>query len=747
MEPVRVQIGAHLDSSWNQIFQPFEASAARARVRVAREMQSLSAIQRAVAAERANAEIKEAERAAAAKVRAEKQAAQESLREWERRRADRARAREREERDILRTAERAVRAEEKERQRRFGAVGGGAIANVGAVYSRSVGVAGQVARGMGVNFDLASSIQKSVDLQKRAIDLSNSAYQPGTAGASGVRQDPRALMEQARSVGLSTAMDPGKVLEGLQAFAGSTGDLETGRAIIADLAKLARATGTEMDVMVQAAGEASKTLGDTPNKAEKTLSVMRAIAAQGKVGAVEIKDMAKYLGKVAAGAPQFEGSVEQNIVTLGALAQLARQRGGASSAAEAATAASGFVNTLKTPARLKQFTAAGIDVIDKKTGQLRDPTSIILASLAKAGDDPIKFKKLFANIQGAKGVEALRTVYAQAGGGQKGLDAAKAELDKYAKTSMGMGEIQDSFAKSMDSTEAKAQQFQNRLDQISASLADRLLPTFEKLAPMALQASEGLAKLVSWAAENPGTAIASAIGASIAKAAIGDVFSKALTTGLSGAGGKFSVSLASAVITIALAELAIAAVKAEEKAGVQAEQQNLDNRAKASSAEERAAAALAAGKDVDPQTKKELAQQWADVTDKITGAKRYERTFGTDGKRSIHDKVMAYLGGYGFGQQASDAADAGGIGNLYTEEKSLAGLMGGADAAQGEAMKLFRANFGGSILGQVMDMAGGGGGGATEMKDVAAKLGGTLKVHVVNAADIKSGGNLPGRVP
>ena len=135
------------------------------------------------------------------------------------------------------------------------------------------------------------------------------------------------------------------------------------------------------------------------------------------------------------------------------------------------------------------------------------------------------------------------------------------------------------------------------------------------------------------------------------------------------------------------------------------------------------------------------------MTDKITGAKRYERTFGTDGKRSIHDKVMAYLGGYGFGQQASDAADAGGIGNLYTEEKSLAGLMGGADAAQGEAMKLFRANFGGSILGQVMDMAGGGGGGATEMKDVAAKLGGTLKVHVVNAADIKSDGNLPGRVP
>ncbi len=435
-------------------------------------------------------------------------------------------------------AEKAAKKAAKAWEDSFKNVARNSVANMRGVAGIGAGVAGQFARGAGVNFDISSAIGKGVAAEKMATDITNSAFQPGAKGAAGARQDPRVLIDDVRKVAAETATDTNKALEGLQAFVGKTGDLDTGRRVLKDLAVLSRATGTELEHMVSAAADVSTALGDTENKGEKINTVMRAIAGQGKLGAVEIKDLAARMARLATSAPQFEGTVEDNIQKMGALAQLARQRGGASSAIEATGAVTSFVNTLKTPARVKSFQAEGIDVFDKKSGKMRDPFAIIRESIEKAGNDPVRLKKMFSNVKGAQGVEALAGIFREKGGGEAGMKAVDEELKKLTDAAMGQGEIAESFKRSMSTTEAKAVLFQNRLELIAASLADRVLPQLEKMAPAALQIIEAFAKLVGWAAENPGQAITLAIVGSIAKAALGNAVSSAISSLISSVAGR-----------------------------------------------------------------------------------------------------------------------------------------------------------------------------------------------------------------
>jgi len=142
-------------------------------------------------------------------------------------------------------------------------------------------------------------------------------------------------MSQALQVGGETGTDANAALEGLSKFVGKTGDLKLGRELMKDLAVYAKATGTELDDMTDAAADVATALPEAADKNKQVLAVMRAIAGQGKLGAVEVKDLASQMAKLAANAGQFEGSAADNIITLGAMAQESRQRGGSASASQA----------------------------------------------------------------------------------------------------------------------------------------------------------------------------------------------------------------------------------------------------------------------------------------------------------------------------------------------------------------------------------------------------------------------------
>lgn len=448
------------------------------------------------------------------------------------------------------------------------------------IAGKAVGVAGSIARGAGVQLDIGGSVGRAVNAQAAATTLSNNAYQPGGAGAAGVRQDPKAILAEVRDAADATATSVDSAMAGLQGFVGKTGDLDTGRKVLTDLAKLSKATGSNLDDMENAAGDAYQALqqmGETPAP-EKILSVMRSMAGQGKLGAIEIADLAKKMAKLSAAASSFEGDPGKTMTVLGAIAQEARQRGGASSAAEAATSVSGFVNILKTPARLKQFTAAGFkheDLYNEK-GQLRDPEKIIKKSLDLKGTDPIGFKKIWANVAGGRAVEGFANIYRANGGGAKGMAAVEAEFARLKNAAMGEGEIAESFKARMGDADSKVQLFNNSIDRIAADNLPKLAASMEQLAPLVTQAASSFATLVGWAAENPMTAVVAALVASVAKAGIGAALEAAVAKNLATAAAGQGISIGgTATIGIATAVLTVAAVSAEKGIGVSAAKQEV----------------------------------------------------------------------------------------------------------------------------------------------------------------------------
>jgi TP901 family phage tail tape measure protein len=398
-----------------------------------------------------------------------------------------------------------------------------------------------IARGAGVNLDLGSIIGKSVAMERRAVDLANASIGTGVAGNES-RVNAGDLSKQARDIGATMGFDPERVLEGLQKFVGKTGDLKTGRDTLASMAKLASATGSELEDIVDAAGDVSNAIGEVPNKGKVVESVMRAIAGQGKVGAVEMKDLATQMAKLGAAAGAFGGDKAAAIEKMGILAQMARATGGAASASQATTAVGRFVTQLQTPARIKEFLAAGVkkeDIYDAKGG-LRDPFEIIKRSIAATGADPLKMHKLFASSVGAKPVDALTKVYRDAGGGKAGMSAIDAEVARLAKSAMTDAAVNEAHAERMKTSAAKVEQFNAKLTEIGARAAEGLLPALEKAGPDLLRLADAAGKFTVWIAENPktaiGTLIAGAIVASIAKAAIGDMVGKAIGGALGGGG-------------------------------------------------------------------------------------------------------------------------------------------------------------------------------------------------------------------
>lgn len=388
-------------------------------------------------------------------------------------------------------------------------VGGGlSIAHQGA--SAALGVVGDVVEGLGVNTSIGAGVAQGVAMERLATKISSSGYMPGTGGPNGERVDPKLLEQEARAIGDFAKIDPTEALEGLDAFVAKSGDLDTGRAVLKDMAMLAKATGANLNDVVDAAGDVSANLGDIPNKAGAIQSIMASIAGQGKLGAVEMKDMASQMAKVAANAPQIEGSVETNIAVLGMLTQEARQRGGAASATQAATSAAALMNTFKTPARAEAFKAATGKSFYNAAGQIRDVREIVIDALRARGTDPVGFKKIFANVAGARAVEGFRTIYASAFAKTRGehgsVDAARtageaAVREEYAKqmnAAMRRQELEESFASSLRDTKSQVQDFNNAMARTSTELKENMLPALKTLAPLITDLAKGGADAVGW---------------------------------------------------------------------------------------------------------------------------------------------------------------------------------------------------------------------------------------------------------
>jgi hypothetical protein len=364
-----------------------------------------------------------------------------------------------------------------------------------------------LARSAGVETDLGSIAAKNVNEQTVAQQIVNSGYMPGQRGPNGVLQSQGDILAETRKTSVDTATDRGELLAGLQAFVGKTGDLDLGRRSLADMAKLSRATGSNLADVANAAAEVSNVLGDIPDKAGVTNQIMEQIAGQGKLGAVEIRDLATQMAKLATQATKFKGGAAENIALLGVVAQEAKQRGGATNAAQATTAVTRFVEEFQKPTVLRHLKGANRlpflahdlnPYADAGNTQLKQAPDLIKEILSATHGDLTKLGAVMPSTIAQKAIGGFAQVYNQTSGSDADkIAAVTAEFERLHEAQLTDAEVSRAFAATMQNSEAASKKFNSQLAATVEQVQGSLLPALKTLAPAILDAAKAAAKLVT----------------------------------------------------------------------------------------------------------------------------------------------------------------------------------------------------------------------------------------------------------
>lgn len=531
MSTIRVRVVAVADASMEKVFAPLQRSAAKARAAVSSEMGKAASEAKKGGDSIYRTAASSEEKTTALVTRESSKRA----REEERNQKYVARVRDRYFADQQRQEEQATRDVEQHAKRRSEAVlkatrefGSKAASNIAAIAKVGLGVAGTVAGGMGVDLGVGSHIQNAVGLRASASKISNEGYMPGEGKARISTDTIEAKIKEAAD---ANGFGREGAAAGLQEFVKSTGDLQTGLDDMKQLGALAQAANADFGQTMASAGQVSAALGDVPDKGKRVYEIMKNIAGAGKLGAITIEKLGDSMGKLVGPAGAYAGDKGGNIVALNAFAQIAKEHGGAGSASNALTAVNAMGSNLLTKKQMSKFSGYGIDVMSGDHKTLANPIETLNKALLATGGDIDKMKELYKSSSAWKAVAGSVETFNKAGGGKAGQRAVSEEFNSFgAGASMGDKEINESLSRRLGDVDVKAQQMNNRFDDIAEKLVTQLAPALEKAAPGLEKLATAAANFVAWAAENPGKAITAAIVASIAKAGMETAISKAITS-------------------------------------------------------------------------------------------------------------------------------------------------------------------------------------------------------------------------
>lgn len=408
--------------------------------------------------------------------------------------------------------------------------------------NRGARVANDILRGAGVDLSVGGAMARNVSLQSAAVGLAGQE-RIGTGGKS---RGPAFYENLARGIGSDLRIGPERAVEMLRAFTAKTGEFQVGIDQLKSMSSVALASGANFDEFGSAAGYVYNQLKGMPDAGGRTVAVMRGIVGQTAVGAVEMEEYAKQMGRIAANAHMMEGQVDTNIMTMSALAQFVVERGGGTGGADAARSLNSLMTTPQKGARAKAFKRNNVELYtDKSQTKLRNIVDIIKDSISQTGGSLPKLNEMWMDVLGAKSVKGLSGAYGEAANATPGTAAEKdaagrkaidASLDKYMKAQLDKKAEDENIKAHRESNAAKAQMFQQNLDKIVATMAQRVIPALENLAEPALKVADGLARMVAWSAENPLKAVSIALFAGIVRAAAESAARLALERTLGGAG-------------------------------------------------------------------------------------------------------------------------------------------------------------------------------------------------------------------
>ena len=510
---IQIRVGASLDRSVATVFARLREESKKATDQIAgdsrkaardeqqQRRQALRDQQRQLAEERRareselRDEVRAKDRAERQKVQAAKRAAREEekiLRNLRRGEKEGMRDAERERKRIDRERMRSYREQVRQRDeimRNVGHVGRHVLRFAGHVF-------GDLARGAGVNLDFGSHVEANTEMESVLAATANEGYQP-TDPRNNRRIGIGELQRESFGVAEKTGYNANEIARSYQEYVGRTGDLQSAREIMFDLGKIAKATGSNLQDVVGAAADVGNQLGDIPDKGAAISRVMMQIAEEGKKGAIPMRSMATQMSKLAANARMMEGDAGANIGLFGAVAQSSKLQGGSASASQAATSIMSMMSTFSSPARAAAFKRLGIR-LSGAGGKYRNIEDLAIESFQKTqkGNDVqasnMAFAALFSNVRAQRALggfqSIFRTTYAKTqGNDQEKLAAAtKAVRDEFTRLSEKMDEteLNESFARAMNTSASKAAQFNTAMQEVVQQVQTNvLLPLMQEIAP------------------------------------------------------------------------------------------------------------------------------------------------------------------------------------------------------------------------------------------------------------------------
>lgn len=227
-----------------------------------------------------------------------------------------------------------------------------------------------------------------------------------TAGATD--GELKSVGETAFGIAQQVAMPYAKVVEGLGVLVSQGRNLKEAMAFLPAVSRTASAAGAEIDDIAKTADSVGSNFKIAGEEMQAAFDIM---AAGGKAGQFELKDMARYLPSLgpAAAAVGFEG--KKGLTELVSMLQVLRK--GSGSSEEAAGSMANILQKMQSEETSKRFKKFGIDLeAGLKKGKAEGRNLVeVFEDLTRAAlkGDLSKLPQLINDMEFARGIRALMT--------------------------------------------------------------------------------------------------------------------------------------------------------------------------------------------------------------------------------------------------------------------------------------------------------------------------------------------------
>ncbi len=454
---------------------------------------------------------------------------------------------------------------------------------------------GAMALAAGGGFAIADAGRSLMSKQQAATGLANSMYNPSDkqqmAELKGGRFKRDDMLSKAREAHAATGVGEEELLGGWQDYIAKSSDYKAlttddGMKTMGNLAKMAKAEGANFGEVMGAAGSLrvqNKNLGS-----KEMTDMMYAIIGQGKMGSVEMKDVAKHASVMTAGSSLYAGDQATAQKSLLGMSQIAARA--AASPAEAATAVARFSSDVAKKAKVNE--KDGSMKVTDGSGHLLANSELLKQYFLKSEGSLTKMGEGKGNL--GLGLESIKLAQGAASDYNSAVEDAKAgNVSKATRDALKLGD-KKTFNKEelnkigAESVRQEAAKFENAgysqktidedhalvmadagerikqaTEKIRSALEVKLAPFIEKLADAFASHSkdviafmDALEKVASFMLENPftgvGLVVSAAISKDIADAAIGQSIKNMLETKIGGQlGGAFSLLTIAVLATAA----------------------------------------------------------------------------------------------------------------------------------------------------------------------------------------------------